>query len=121
MKLNGYKARLELKKHEAAILNNIKLLPEHKKLDTIKKQCSTYKISTKITDISKKYIIGTLSKLYNDELQEITNGKIEAKLIPAGTKQGVPYSKIVLQLKDSEYSSVYTVGMKIPKLARSLR
>jgi ABC-type cobalamin/Fe3+-siderophores transport system ATPase subunit len=101
-KLNGYKTRLALKNHEVAILNNIKLIPKHKQLDAIKKQCGTYKISNKITELSKKYIIGSLSKFYNDELQEITNGKIEAKLIPAGTKQGVPYSKIVLQLKDGE-------------------
>lgn len=101
-KLNGFKARLALKKTEIAILKNIDLIPKKKRIEAIRRQCSTQTISTKITTLSKKYIIDTLSRCFNDELEEITSGKIKARLIPSGTRQGVPYSKIVLQLKDGE-------------------
>jgi len=101
-KLSDFKACLALKNHEETILQNIELLPKREHIKDIKKQCGTYAISTKITELSKKYIIGTLSQCFNDELQEITNNKIEARLVPSGTRQGVPYSKIVLQLKDGK-------------------
>lgn len=98
-KLSGFKARQALKNHEAAILLNIKLLPIRKQIQTIRTHCGTKAVSTKISELSKKYIIGTLSKWYDDELKEITNNKIRARLVPSGTRQGVPHSKIVLQLK----------------------
>lgn len=101
-KLSGFKARKALKNHEAAILQNIKLLPIRKQIQTIQSHCGTKAVSTKISELSKKYIIGKLSKCYDDELKEITNNKIGAKLVPSGTKQGVPHSKIVLQLKGSK-------------------
>ncbi|MDL2294327.1 hypothetical protein LJC60_06820 [Ruminococcaceae bacterium OttesenSCG-928-D13] len=101
-KLNGFKARIALKKHEKLILKDIDLIPKKKQIEAARKQCGTQAISVKITELSKKYIIGTLSKCFDDEIREITNNKIRARLIPSGTRQGVPYSKIVLQLKDGE-------------------
>lgn len=101
-KLAGFKARQSLKNHEVAILKNIKLLPVRKQIQVIRKQCGTQAVSTKITELSKKYIISALGQSYDNELKSITNNKIGAKLIPSGTKQGVPHSKIVLQLNDGK-------------------
>jgi ABC-type multidrug transport system ATPase subunit len=43
-----------------------------------------------------------LSECFNKELRQITGNKVEAKLISAGTKFGVSYSKIVIQPKDGQ-------------------
>ena len=100
-KLKSLKARQLLKTYESEILNNIEHLPKREKIERIEKQCNTRNISIKMTELSTKYIIASLSACFNDELNKITDGKIEAILIPSGTKQGVPYSKIVLRRKDN--------------------
>lgn len=107
-KLNELKARQILKQHETAILNNIRLLPVRKHIESVIKQCGTRGISNKTTDLSNKYIITALSDCFNKELAQIVGNRVKATLIPHGTKAGVPYSKIVLQLRGGQ-----TYGDKI--------
>lgn len=102
MKLSELKARQILKQHKTAIANNIRDLPARRHIENVIKQCGTRGISFKTTELSNKYIIASLSDFFNSELTQIVGNRVKSTLIPVGTRSGVPYSRIVLQLKDGQ-------------------
>ena len=96
------KARTVLQKHEEIILNNFDCLSKRSQIRVAIDNCNTRMISTKVRELSDKYIIESLSLRFNEELNTITGNRVEAVLVSSGTKQGIPHSKIVLQSKDGQ-------------------
>ncbi len=98
-KLKNLKSKKALNTYEKQILENITIHQDKKVLQDAIGLSKTFAVSTKIGDISERFIIDKLAKTFNDELDEIFLGKITAKLAKGRTVKGVPSSAIILSGK----------------------